>query len=168
MNADPPTYNSIASAQTSMPRSDADEEAIVFVEAVVRDTHPSDTYATAYLYQRNGSIYHAHKKRGCFGSRDNRVQLVPIKKDIGYEALIDQIITGRCTEQNLDLVAGGWKTSKVEVSGLRVVWEDLREGDRKFETWLNGSSDAHFQVILKKMAQRGWKDRLVIHFRAVG
>jgi hypothetical protein len=166
MEGTPPPYNSAASSQTPLTRSPANE-AIVFVEAVIQNTFNPNKYATAYLYRLNGSIYHAHEKKRYLGSRENRIQLIRIKEDIGYKALVDQIVLARCNKKNLEVVAGGWKRSKAVVAGLQVVWEDLREGDRRFESWLSGISDTHDQTILKKMAQRGFKDRLVIHFRVV-
>ena len=73
-----------------------------------------------------------------------------------------------CSESNWDQVARGWKRSIIEVAGVQVVWEDLRLDDKKkFETWMSGSQGST-GLILEKMAQRGWRDSLVIHFKVVG
>ena len=142
MEGSPPPYTDNVSRQIIMTRRQSEnEEVIVFVEAVIKQTFWPYPDATAHVYCRNGSIYHTHKKIGGMGKdRKSEVQLVVIQRGLGYQTLFERLVSAACSESNWDQVARGRKRSITEVAGVQVVWEDLRLDDKKkFETWMSGS-----------------------------
>jgi hypothetical protein len=80
----PLPYTDNVSRQIIMTRSQSqNEEVIVFVEAVIKQTFWPYPDVTVEVYCRNGSIYHAHKKIGDMGKdRKSEVQLVVIQRGL--------------------------------------------------------------------------------------
>ncbi|CZT13637.1 uncharacterized protein RAG0_17130 [Rhynchosporium agropyri] len=178
----PPSYNHAQSSATKTARPQLSGQSngpqLIFVEAryVGGKANPAKIYrhpGTEILYTHRSRTTTRYKPFDIPIYEQSPVEVISVDFERNLQDITDCILA-KIVQDGDDLYYSGYAT-RVKVDGLSVAWQGQESMQRFYyndqgfattdcHTLLTGKNDEEVRTVFLKMAERGWRDRLVLFF----